>query len=279
MSRILRLLQVFKPYTVVCSVHRICQGKNAVTAWIGASQISEGFLKTRFEIYPFYDSTTVLDPAPVSVSRKTESFIVKRVRRRKEKNHGNSLRTAIVIVVPTVLVVLALLIVISRYFRRIAMKNLLPVKSDVFSFGVLVLEIVSGQKNHYICNEKNGEDVLNFAWRNSVEGTVTSFIDLTLKNNSSQNEMIRCIHIDLLCVEETLNNRPTMANVALMLNTCSITLPVPKKNLHFLWIVQLEAFQTCHGKVNSLQTKSTQSTARSAQESLNEASITQLHPR
>jgi len=36
------------------------------------------------------------------------------------------------------------------------------VKSDVFSFGVLVLEIVSGQKNHGVRHEKNGEDLLSF---------------------------------------------------------------------------------------------------------------------
>ena len=36
------------------------------------------------------------------------------------------------------------------------------IKSDVFSFGVLVLEIVSGQKNHGIRHGKNVEDLLNF---------------------------------------------------------------------------------------------------------------------
>ena len=36
------------------------------------------------------------------------------------------------------------------------------IKSDVFSFGVLVLEIVSGQKNHGIRHGENVEDLLNF---------------------------------------------------------------------------------------------------------------------
>ena len=36
------------------------------------------------------------------------------------------------------------------------------VKSDVFSFGVLVLEMVSGQKNHTFCGENNGEGLLNY---------------------------------------------------------------------------------------------------------------------
>ncbi|XP_027929669.1 cysteine-rich receptor-like protein kinase 15 isoform X3 [Vigna unguiculata] len=151
------------------------------------------------------------------------------------------------------------------------------VKSDVFSFGVLVLEIVSGQKNHGVRHEKNGEDLLSFAWRNWREGTVTSIIDQALKN-SSQNEMIRCIHIGLLCVEEDLNNRPTMANVALMLNSCSISLPVPKKPA-FLIDSATESLPNMSWDDNSWATKSTQSTARSAQESVNEASITELYPR
>ncbi|KAK7374326.1 hypothetical protein VNO80_07754 [Phaseolus coccineus] len=156
------------------------------------------------------------------------------------------------------------------------MQGQFSVKSDVFSFGVLVLEIVSGQKNHGVRHEKNGEDLLSFVWRNWREGTVTNIIDPALKN-SSQNEMIRCIDIGLLCVEEDLNNRPTMANVALMLNSCSITLPVPKKPAFFI--------DSATGNLpnvsweDSWATKWTQSSGRSAQESANEASITELYPR
>ncbi|KAG5092671.1 hypothetical protein JHK82_051449 [Glycine max] len=75
------------------------------------------------------------------------------------------------------------------------------VKSDVFSFGVLVLAIVSGKRIHGICHEE-----------------IFSFISLFSPNiilPFSQNEMIRCIHIGLLFVQENLVNRPTMAMVAL----------------------------------------------------------------
>ncbi|KAK7280217.1 hypothetical protein RJT34_25279 [Clitoria ternatea] len=46
------------------------------------------------------------------------------------------------------------------------------------------------------------------AWRNWREGTVTDLVDPSL-SNSSRNEMIRCIHIGLLCVQENIDNRPT----------------------------------------------------------------------
>jgi hypothetical protein len=39
--------------------------------------------------------------------------------------------------------------------------------------------------------------------------------------------MLRCIHVALLCVQEDAHLRPGMAAVVVMLNSNSITLPVP----------------------------------------------------
>ena len=43
-----------------------------------------------------------------------------------------------------------------------AMHGQFSVKSDVFSFGVLVLEIISGQKNSSFENEENIENLLSY---------------------------------------------------------------------------------------------------------------------
>lgn len=43
-----------------------------------------------------------------------------------------------------------------------AMHGQFSVKSDVFSFGVLVLEIVSGQKNSSVRHGENIEDLVSF---------------------------------------------------------------------------------------------------------------------
>ncbi|RDX76113.1 Cysteine-rich receptor-like protein kinase 29, partial [Mucuna pruriens] len=82
-----------------------------------------------------------------------------------------------------------------------AMHGQFSEKSDVFSFGVLVLEVVSGQKNSGIRHGENIEDLLSFAWRNWKEGRAIDIVDPTL-NNHSQNEIMRCIHIGLLCVQD-----------------------------------------------------------------------------
>ena len=46
-------------------------------------------------------------------------------------------------------------------------------------------------------------------------------------------EIIRYIHIGLLCVQENVADRPTMASVVLMLSSYSITLPTPSKPAWF----------------------------------------------
>ncbi|XP_044512104.1 putative receptor-like protein kinase At4g00960 [Mangifera indica] len=104
------------------------------------------------------------------------------------------------------------------------------VKSDVFSFGVLVLEIISGQKNSYI--EEQAQDLLAYAWRNWTKGTALNLVDPSLRVGSSS-EMLRCIHIGLLCVQENALSRPTMDLVVLMLTSSSLSLPIPSKPAFF----------------------------------------------
>jgi hypothetical protein len=77
------------------------------------------------------------------------------------------------------------------------------------------------------------------------------FLDPTLKDSYSSNEVIRCIHIALLCVEEDPADRPTMASIVLMLNSLSIALPsphtriVPKRHLRSRIQTNCQANQ-CH---------------------------------
>ncbi|KAL4368018.1 hypothetical protein GQ457_05G030110 [Hibiscus cannabinus] len=77
------------------------------------------------------------------------------------------------------------------------------VKSDVFSFGVIVLEIISGQKNNCFRNGETVEDLISSAWKYWRQGTALNIIDPILRDGS-RNEMMRCIHIGLLCVQENV---------------------------------------------------------------------------
>ncbi|XP_030937654.1 putative receptor-like protein kinase At4g00960 isoform X2 [Quercus lobata] len=158
-----------------------------------------------------------------------------------------------------------------------AMHGQFSVKSDVYSFGVLVLEIISGRKNSSFCNGENIEDLLSYAWKNWKQGIVSNLVDPTLKVGSTS-EIMRCIQIGLLCVQENVAHRPTMASVVLMLNSYSITLSIPSKPAFFM-NSDTESNNWLQWGHDSRVTESNQSKSSSVQASINEVSITELSPR
>ncbi|GJV83948.1 putative receptor-like protein kinase [Tanacetum coccineum] len=109
------------------------------------------------------------------------------------------------------------------------------VKTDVYSFGVLVLEIVSGQRNHGFQKGETIENLLSFAWKKWQNGTTPGMIDPTLNTGSTGSlpNIIRSIQIGLLCVQENINDRPTMDSVVNMLNSLSTVLPQPSRPPEF----------------------------------------------
>ncbi|KAG6641681.1 hypothetical protein CIPAW_09G091600 [Carya illinoinensis] len=97
---------------------------------------------------------------------------------------------------------------------------LISMKSDVFNFGVLVLEMVCGQKNNCFRNEGNADNLLSYAWKNFTEGTASDIIDPTIlmPDGSTSEIMINCIVTALLCAEANEADRQTMASVVTMLD-------------------------------------------------------------
>ncbi|KAL3740518.1 hypothetical protein ACJRO7_021750 [Eucalyptus globulus] len=114
-----------------------------------------------------------------------------------------------------------------------AMHGNFSIKSDVFSFGVLVLEIVSGQRNNLFQVSNNTKVLTSYVWKNWREGTISNIIDPCITFSLST-EIVRCVHIGLLCVQENVANRPTMTSVLLMLNSHSVTPQVPSQPAFFL---------------------------------------------
>lgn len=115
-----------------------------------------------------------------------------------------------------------------------AMQGDFSIKSDVYSFGVLVMEIISGKKNSSFYETGAAEDLVSYAWKLWKNGTPLELVDHTVRESYTPNEAIRCIHIGLLCVQEDPDDRPTMATIVLMLESHTVTLPVPKQPAFFL---------------------------------------------
>lgn len=149
-----------------------------------------------------------------------------------------------------------------------AMNGIVSIKVDVFSFGVLVLEIVSSKKNN---GGYHSEHLLNLigyvstlftispallhytsenmhdytfviqwltlelfqAWQLWNEGRGLDLLDPILKEFCPQN-VLRCIHVGLLCVQYHATDRPTMSDVVSMLSNETMQLPEPKQPAFFM---------------------------------------------
>ncbi|KAL6619012.1 hypothetical protein ACP70R_034151 [Stipagrostis hirtigluma subsp. patula] len=64
-------------------------------------------------------------------------------------------------------------------------------------------------------------------WRHWRSGNVAQLLDGCPDEGRRPQEMLRCVHVGLLCVQEDPHLRPAMASVIIMLNSRSITLPAP----------------------------------------------------
>ncbi|PON79924.1 S-receptor-like serine/threonine-protein kinase [Trema orientale] len=100
-------------------------------------------------------------------------------------------------------------------------------KSDVFSFGVLLLEIVSGIKNNHCYRQGSSINLIGHVWELWKEDRASDIVD-SLLESYVPDEVLRCIQIGLLCVQEKVEDRPTMSVVVLMLSS-EIALPCPKR--------------------------------------------------
>ncbi|KAL1095734.1 hypothetical protein V6Z11_D06G176100 [Gossypium hirsutum] len=147
-------------------------------------------------------------------------------------------------------------------------------KSDVFSFGILILEIVCGKRNTSFCHSAYTDNLPTYVWRQWKNGKPIGVMNSALGDSYVSNEVVRCIHIGLLCVQEDPEARPTMARVVLMLSSSSVTLPLPQRTAFYFGTIT-------EGKPSRTDYKSDQSTSMvsSSSATVNETSLTELFPR
>ncbi|CAN4117737.1 unnamed protein product [Withania somnifera] len=108
------------------------------------------------------------------------------------------------------------------------------VKSDAFSLGVLLLEIISGKKNRKFHHLSHHHNLLGHAWLLWNERNALELMDECLKESYVQSQVLRCIQVSLLCVQKLPEDRPTMASVVFWLGNEGVELPQPKQPGFFI---------------------------------------------
>ncbi|KAK4284423.1 hypothetical protein QN277_001256 [Acacia crassicarpa] len=103
-------------------------------------------------------------------------------------------------------------------------------KSDVFSFGVIVLEVLSGKRNAGSYESY----LLTNVWKQWNEGTPLQILDPFLMESCSKTEARKCVQIGLLCVQQNPEERPTMSQIVSYLSNLSIELPSPREPAFFM---------------------------------------------
>lgn len=73
------------------------------------------------------------------------------------------------------------------------------------------------------------ENMFVQTWRLWTENNAIDMMDHVLQESCNKDEVLKCINVGLLCVQEDPSNRPTMSNVLFMLGGDITTLPTPRR--------------------------------------------------
>ncbi|PRQ31433.1 putative protein kinase RLK-Pelle-DLSV family [Rosa chinensis] len=132
-----------------------------------------------------------------------------------------------------------------------AMKGLFSIKSDVYSFGILLLEIITGKKNAGSFEKDPYSNLIGHVWELWKEGRAVEIIDSSIGESYLVSEIIRCIQIALLCVQEFAIDRPTMSVVVSMLSN-DVAFTSPKRPAFLLKSMSPSGEPSSNKRVSSI---------------------------
>ena len=183
------------------------------------------------------------------------------------------------------------------------MRGQYSAKSDAFSFGVLVLEIVTGRKNSSFADSEQSIDLLSLVstllttdpckfntklseptlsqmqvWEHWTKGTVEELVDPSLGGRSPGGPVLKLVNIGLLCVQDNPADRPTMSTVNVMLSSTTVSLQAPSRPT--FCVGETEGFSDMYSGAYPRGSQS-QSNGKRKPEAMspNEVSLTELEPR
>ncbi|KAL1207836.1 Cysteine-rich receptor-like protein kinase 1 [Cardamine amara subsp. amara] len=106
-------------------------------------------------------------------------------------------------------------------------KGQLTEKADVYAFGVLIIEIATGKKNNAFT--QGASSVLYSVWENFKANTLYRSIDPRLKEKFTEEEALKVLEIGLLCVQSSVELRPSMTEIVFVLKNKDCKFECPKQ--------------------------------------------------
>ncbi|KAK9286528.1 hypothetical protein L1049_014926 [Liquidambar formosana] len=91
-------------------------------------------------------------------------------------------------------------------------------KTDVFGYGVMVLELITGQRAFDLARLANDDGIMLLDWvKGLLKDKLDILVDADLQSNYVDNEVEHVIQVALLCIQDSPNQRPKMSEVVRML--------------------------------------------------------------
>ncbi|KAL9274201.1 Somatic embryogenesis receptor kinase 1-like protein [Drosera capensis] len=92
-------------------------------------------------------------------------------------------------------------------------------KTDVFGYGIMLLELITGQRAFDLARLANDDDVMLLDWVKGLlkEQKLEMLVDPDLQSNYIEAEVTQLIKVALLCTQGSPNERPKMSDVVRML--------------------------------------------------------------